>query len=65
MGQRKHVIPVTNIAIQDSASSLGAGVRWNWNGLDLNVSYAHVLNGIAGGTPRGHDKLDFSLFYRF
>jgi hypothetical protein len=24
-----------------------------------------VLNGIANGTPKGHDKFYFTLFYRF
>ena len=65
-GQRRHVIPIPGTVSKDSASSLGAGARWNWSkGLDVNVSYAHVLNGVAGGTPRGYDKLDFSLFFRF
>ena len=65
-GQRKHVIPVAATTQSDHASSVGLGLRWNWEkGLDINVTYAHVLNGIAGGTPRGYDKLNFSLFYRF
>lgn len=65
IGQRKYVVRVPNIDTRDSASSLGVGMRWNWERLDLNVSCAHVLNGIADGTPRGHDRLDFALFYRF
>ncbi len=65
-GQRTHVTPLPGSGDKDNASSVGAGVRWTWSkGLDVNVTYAHVLNGVAGGTPRGHDKLDFSLFYRF
>ena len=65
-GRRKHVSPVSGIAQRDGASSLGVGFRWNWEkSLEVNVSYAHVLNGIAGGTPRGHDKMNLSLFYRF
>lgn len=66
VGHRRHVMPVTGTATKDGASSIGAGVRWHWSkGLDVNVTYASVLNGVAGGTPRGHDRVDFSLFYRF
>ena len=65
IGQRKHVTPVAATANKENASSVGAGVRWNWKGMDVNLTYAHVLNGVAGGTPRGYDKLDFSVFYRF
>lgn len=65
-GYRKHVAPVAGIAPSDYASSLGVGVRWNWEkGLEANISYANVLNGITGGTPNGHHKVNFSLFYRF
>jgi hypothetical protein len=27
--------------------------------------FANVLNGVAAGTPSGHDQLLFSAFYRF
>jgi hemolysin activation/secretion protein len=65
-GHRVHVTPVAGVTQQDYAASAGFGARWNWEkGLDLSVTYANVLNGIAGGTPRGHDKVNFSLFYRF
>jgi hemolysin activation/secretion protein len=64
-GWRKLVTPVTGQSDTDSISSAGAGLRWKWQRLDLNVAYAHVLNGVAGGTPRDHDKLHFSAFYRF
>lgn len=65
-GNRKHVRQVAGIPTQDSASSVGFGVRWTWQRrVELSASYANVLNGISGGTPQGHDKVDFSLFYRF
>ena len=65
-GRRMHITPVAGIAQRDNVASAGFGARWNWEkGLDVTVSYANVLNGIAGGTPRGHDKVNFSLFYRF
>ena len=65
-GRRMHITPVAGIAQKDNVASAGFGARWNWEkGLDVTVSYANVLNGIAGGTPRGHDKVNFSLFYRF
>jgi hemolysin activation/secretion protein len=65
-GYRKHVSPVPTIPVQDTASSIGAGLRWNWQRkLDLSITYANVLNGVAAGTPSGHDQLLFSAFYRF
>ena len=64
-GWRKLVTPVTGASQTDNISSAGAGIRWKWQGLDLNVAYAHVLNGVAFGTPRDHDKLHFTAFYRF
>ncbi|MGQ0523484.1 MAG: ShlB/FhaC/HecB family hemolysin secretion/activation protein [Betaproteobacteria bacterium] len=65
-GYRRHVSPVPGLPVKDSASSIGAGLRWNWQRkLDVSVTYANVLNGVAAGTPGGHDKLLFSAFYRF
>ncbi|HEX2826131.1 MAG TPA: ShlB/FhaC/HecB family hemolysin secretion/activation protein [Burkholderiales bacterium] len=64
-GWRKLVTPVTGASQTDNISSAGAGLRWKWQGLDLNVAYAHVTNGVAFGTPRDHDKLHFTAFYRF
>ncbi len=65
-GRRKHITPVATVAQSDNVASAGFGARWSWEkGLDVSLTYANVLNGIAGGTPRGHDKLNFSLFYRF
>lgn len=65
-GYRKYVSPVPGLPVKDSASSLGAGLRWNWQkNLDVSVTYANVLNGVAVGTPSGHDQLLFSAFYRF
>ena len=65
-GSRTLVVPVAGAPTHDSASSIGAGVHWSWQKqLEVSVTYANVLNGIAGGTPRGHDQLLFSAFYRF
>jgi hemolysin activation/secretion protein len=64
-GHRSFVVPVIGQSMHDNISSAGAGLRWRWQRLDLNVTWAHVLNGVGGGTPRDHDKLHFSAFYRF
>lgn len=65
-GFRRHVMQVPGIAMQDSATSIGLGLRWNWQKkLDVTAAYANVVNGIAGGTPQGHNKLHFTFFYRF
>lgn len=65
-GSRTNVVAVAGMPNHDSASSIGAGVHWSWQKrLELSATYAHVLNGLAGGTPSGHDQLLFSAFYRF
>ncbi|HET9664454.1 MAG TPA: ShlB/FhaC/HecB family hemolysin secretion/activation protein, partial [Burkholderiales bacterium] len=65
-GYRRHVSPVPGLPTKESVSSMGAGLRWNWQRkLDVSITYANVLNGVAAGTPSGHDKLLFSAFYRF
>jgi hemolysin activation/secretion protein len=65
-GYRKHVTTVPGIIPEDTASSIGAGLQWNLDKrLELGATYANVLNGIANGTPKGHDKFYFTLFYRF
>jgi hemolysin activation/secretion protein len=64
-GERTHVVPVVGASSHEHISSAGAGVRWKWRRADVSVTWAHVLNGVAGGTPRDYDKLLFSLFYRF
>lgn len=64
-GRRSYVVPLIGQSQHDNISSAGAGLRWRIQGVDLNVTWAHVLNGVAGGTPRDHDKLHFSAFYRF
>jgi hemolysin activation/secretion protein len=64
-GARKLVVPVTGASDSDHISSAGLGVRWKWRRADVSVMWAHVLNGVGGGTPRDHDKLHFSAFYRF
>lgn len=65
-GSRTHVVAVLPMPTRESASSIGVGLHWNWQKkLELSATYANVQNGIAGGTPRGHDQLLFSAFYRF
>jgi hemolysin activation/secretion protein len=65
-GWRKHVAPVPGTAVSDSASSIGVGLKWNWQRkLDVSASLARVMDGVTGGTPEGHVKLEFSAFYRF
>jgi hemolysin activation/secretion protein len=56
---------------KDSAASVGAGLRWNWERrLDVSADLAYVLNGIAStdsvpGTKAGDIKLMLTAFYRF
>jgi hemolysin activation/secretion protein len=56
---------------RDSASSIGVGMRANWERrLDVSADLAYVLNGITStdsvaGTKTGHLKLTFAAFYRF
>lgn len=64
-GYRSLESAVPGASQQDHISSAGFGLRWRWQSLDVNMTYAHVLNGVASGTTRGHDKLHFSVFYRF
>lgn len=64
-GYRSLVTPVPGASRTDHIASAGAGLRWRWQRLDVTVTWAHVLNGVAGGTTRDHDKLHFSAFYRF
>lgn len=64
-GSRTLVTPVIGSSSKEHIASAGAGVKWRWQRLDLNVTYAHVLQGAANFTVRGHDKLTFSAFYRF
>lgn len=64
-GYRSHVTPVIGSSQREHIASAGAGLRWRWQRLDVNATYAHVLQGAANGTPRGHDKVHFSAFYRF
>jgi hemolysin activation/secretion protein len=62
---RSLLAPVINSSSREHIASAGAGLRWRWQRLDVNVTYAHVLQGAANGTDRGHDKVHFSAFYRF
>ena len=64
-GSRTLVTPVIGSSSKEHIASAGAGIKWRWQRLDLNVTYAHVLQGAANFTDRGHDKLNFSAFYRF
>jgi hemolysin activation/secretion protein len=64
-GTRTLVTPVIGASSKEHIASAGLGLKWRWQRIDLNVSWAHVLNGVANGTPRDHDKMNFSAFYRF
>lgn len=64
-GHRSFVLPVPGQSTQDDIAAVGAGLRWRWKRVDVNVAWAHVLNGVGGGTPRDFDKVHFSAFYRF
>ncbi len=70
--QRAAPVPVAGaITGGQAASSAGIGVRWNWQRrLDVATDLAYVLDGLPGpvgtpGTPSGHVKLHFSVYYRF
>ncbi|MBI3915824.1 MAG: ShlB/FhaC/HecB family hemolysin secretion/activation protein [Betaproteobacteria bacterium] len=65
-GSRKHVTPVVGTSTSDNASSVGVGLKWNWQRkLEVSAALANVLDGVSDGTPQGHVKLHFSAFYRF
>lgn len=65
-GGRKNVEPVAGVADYDNAASLGVGVRWKTESrFQASADFAHVISGLDDGTPAGHNKLHFSLFYRF
>lgn len=65
-GMRKNVKTVAGIPNADGAASLGLGLRWKMqNRLEVSADFAHVINGVEGGTPEGHNKLHFSAFWRF
>ena len=65
-GSVKHVVPVVGVDSSNSASSVGVGLKWNWQRkLEVSAALANVVEGVAGGTPQGHVKLHFSAFYRF
>lgn len=54
----------------DTLSSAGLGLRWNWRGkLIFEGYYGYVLDGIKGGKPAGSQdgdsKVHFNLMYRF
>ncbi|MBC7779038.1 MAG: ShlB/FhaC/HecB family hemolysin secretion/activation protein [Proteobacteria bacterium] len=70
--QRQTPLPVAGVINGgQSATSTGVGVRWNWQRkLDVSADLAYVLEGLKDapgveGTPAGHVKLHFSVFYRF
>jgi hemolysin activation/secretion protein len=65
IGARTHIVPVLGSSPRDHISSTGVGLRWRWQRLDVNLSLAHVLDGVENGTPRDHNKLHFTAFYRF
>ena len=64
-GARTHVTPVIGSSPREHIASAGAGLRWRWRRIDMNVTWAHVLDGAANNTQTDHDKVHFSAFYRF
>lgn len=65
-GARKNVETVPGVEDYDNAASLGLGVRWKTESKwQASADFAHVISGLDDGTPAGHNKLHFSLFYRF
>lgn len=65
-GARKNVETVAGVEDYDNAASLGLGLRWKTESQwQASADLAHVISGLDDGTPAGHNKLHFSLFYRF
>lgn len=65
-GARKNVETVVGVPNYENAASLGLGLRWKTESkFQASADFAHVISGLNDGTPAGHNKLHFSLFYRF
>ena len=64
-GQRWLVAEVIGARSREFISSAGPGLHWRWERLEVSATWAVVINGAAGGTPSGHQKINFSAFYRF
>ena len=65
-GGRRQVVPTIGPSpTNEFISSAGAGVRWQWRGLDVAATWAFVIDGAAGGTSSGHQKGYLTAFYRF
>jgi hemolysin activation/secretion protein len=63
-GYRKFDIDVPGQNSAESLASIGAGLRWRWQQLDVGADLARVINGIAGGTSSGKYRMHFNLLYR-
>ena len=65
-GGRRQVIPVLGPApTNEFISSVGAGVRWQWQQLEVSALWAIVTNASTDSTRSGYQKAYLSAFYRF
>lgn len=64
-GARTLVRPVIGSSTREHIASAGLGFKWRWQRIDLSLTWAHVLQGAANGTPTDYDKLNLTGFYRF
>ncbi|MBL8385351.1 MAG: ShlB/FhaC/HecB family hemolysin secretion/activation protein [Burkholderiales bacterium] len=65
-GARRLRNPPPGQAGFDALSSVGVGMRWQWQKrLEVSLDLAGVVNGAAGGTTRGSSRLHFGVVYRF
>ena len=59
-------VPLPGQPDSDFASSLGLGLRWQWqNRVEVSLDAARVLQGIAGGPSAGSGRLHAALIARF
>jgi hemolysin activation/secretion protein len=65
-GRRTFDVAVAGQPNALNVTSIGAGMRWNWQRhLDVALDVAYVLDGIPGGTVAGDARTHFGAVYRF